>query len=230
MHNFPKSKAVMVVSLVTIVIGAFVMISWVLHLPSLETFFPKFVSMRFNTALCFLLTGGALLVTQYNHKENAGALFMLLSALTAFIGALSLSQNIFNYNAGVDQLFVTDQLAIAEKYRFPGRMAPNVSFCFLLTGLALCGIAAKNRLVNVISQYAFHLVTVIAVVAFIGYLYGITLFYSLSFVASMAVHTAVLLFLISIVATLLQPRFGITSLFTGDLVGNKMARRLFVLI
>ncbi len=229
MQSLPKSKAVTVVGLIAIVVGAFVIISWVFRLPSLETFLPQYVSMRFNTALCFLFTGAALLITQNTGKKNLGPLFILLSALTAFIGTLSLSQNVFHYNAGIDQLFLTDYLALAEKYRFPGRMAANVSFCFCLTGLALLGMVFKNRWVNLLSQYAFHLVTTVSLVAILGYLYGITLFYNLSFVGSMAVHTAALLFCISITATLLQPQIGITSLFTGYLVGNKMARRLFVM-
>jgi len=229
MQSLPKSNAITIVSWITIVTGIFVIVSWIFHLPGLETYFPQYVSMRFNTALCFLLAGAALLSTQYRHK-NAGGWLILLAASTTFVGALSLSQNMFHYNAGIDELFATDYLAVAEKYRFPGRMAPNVSLCFLLFGLALLGIIAKNRIIKVISQYVFHLITVISAVAIIGYLYSITLFYNFSFVASMAVHTATLFFMISISATLLQPSIGITSLFTGQLVGNKVARRLFVLI
>ncbi|HZY39842.1 MAG TPA: PAS domain S-box protein [Mucilaginibacter sp.] len=230
MQSLPKSNAITIVSWITIVTGIFVIVSWIFRLPGLETYFPHYVSMRFNTALCFSLAGGALLITQYQHKKKAGVWVIFLSALTAFTGALSLSQNIFHFNTGIDELFITDYLAAAEKYRFPGRMAPNVSFCFLLTGLALLGAFAKNRLIKVISQYALHLVTVFSVVAIIGYLYNVTLFYNFSFVASMAAQSAVLFFIISITATLLQPSLGITSLFTGGLVGNKVARRLFVLI
>lgn len=142
---------------------------------------------------------------------------------------LSLSQDLFHFSAGIDQLVVTDKAAIAQKYPFPGRMAVTVSFCFMISGLSLLGFSAKKPFIQLLSQYLLHLVTVIAAMAIIGYLYGASLFYNLSNVGAMAISTAVLLFLVSIGASLLHPSLGITQLFTGDLVGNKMARRLFVL-
>jgi len=230
MHNLPKSKAVTVISLIAVVMGVCTIIGWVFNLPGFATLFPQYDSMKFNTAACFILLGGALLKTQFESTEFNNLFLPVLTSLVVVIAALSLSQDMFHFNAGIDQLFVTDKAAIAEKYPFPGRMAANVSLCFLLFGLALTGFTVKNRSINVLSQYLLHLVTAISAVAIIGYLYNLSLFYKLSFVGSMAVPTACLFFLMSIIATLLQPTLGITQLFTGQLVGNKMARRLFILI
>ena len=46
----------------------------------------------------------------------------------------------------------------------------------------------------------------------------------------MAGHTAILLIITSVAASLLNPSLGITMLFTGNLVGNKLARRLAALV
>jgi two-component system, sporulation sensor kinase E len=121
-----KSKAVTVIAILAIITGIVVITGWVLDLPGLENIFPKYVSMRFNTALCFILLGAALLLTQYQPNNNK-TFFFILSLILTFIGALSLSQDVFHFNAGIDQLFAADKLSIAEKYPFPGRMAPNVS-------------------------------------------------------------------------------------------------------
>jgi len=230
MHSLPKSKAVSVISLIAVVTGAWIIISWFFNLPGFQTLFPQYDAMKFNTALCFILLGGALLKTQFESGKFNNLFFPVLASLVLVIGALSLSQDLFHYKAGIDQLFVTDKDAIAERYPFPGRMAANVSLCFLLFGLALMCFTVKNRIVSVLSQYLLHLVTAIAAVAIIGYLYNLSLFYKLTFVGSMAIPTACLLFLMSIIATLLHPTLGVTALFTGQLVGNKMARRLFILI
>jgi PAS domain S-box-containing protein len=230
MHNLPKSKAVTVISLIAVVTGAWAIIGWFFNLPGFHTLLPQFDSMKFNTAACFILLGGALLKTQFESDRFNKLFFPVLTSLVVVFAALSLSQDMFHFNAGIDQLFVVDKDAIAEKYPFPGRMAANVSLCFVLFGLALTGFTAKSRIINVLSQYLLHLVTAISAVAIIGYLYGLSLFYKLTFVGSMAIPTACLFFLMSIIATLLHPSLGITALFTGQLVGNKMARRLFILI
>jgi two-component system, sporulation sensor kinase E len=210
--------------------GIVVMIGWAFNVPGIENLYPKYVSMRFNTALCFGFIGGALLLTQYRDKKYNNILFTALYALTTLFAGLTLAQNIFNFNAGIDQLFVADNLAVAEKYKFPGRMADNVSLCFVLFGLALLCFSLKNRVVHILGQWFLHLVTAISATAYIGYLYGLPLFYDLSLVGSMAVHTAALFFFISIIAAMLHPNLGVTVLFTGKLVGNKMARRLFLLM
>ncbi len=230
MYNPEKSKAVAIISILAIILGVSVVLGWVFNLPGLETIFPQYDSMKFNTASCFILLGTALLLTQFESKNNNKLLILTSSALAALIGGLSLSQDIFHFNFGIDQLFIIDKNAIAEKYPFPGRMAANVSLCFLLFGLSMIGFNIRNRPINILSQYLLHLVTAISAVAIIGYLYGLSLFYKLTFIGSMAVHTAILFFFMSIIATLLHPSLGITNLFSGQLVGNKMARRIFVLL
>jgi len=225
-----KSKAVTIISLLSIVIGIMVIIGWVFNLPGLQAIFPQYVSMKFNTALLFILLGATLLLTQFPAKKYNTLFIIVLSSLIAFAGILSLSQDIFHFNAGIDQLAITDRLAIADKYPFPGRMAANTSACFALFGLAFLGFCTKSKSIHTLSQYALHLITAISAVAILGYLYGLSLFYNLSYVGSMAIHTAVLFFLSSITASLLHPSLGITNLFTGHLVGNKMARRIYILI
>jgi two-component system, sporulation sensor kinase E len=228
MYSPQKSKAVTAIGLLGIITGAIVIIGWVFNMHGLQSIYPQYVSMRFNTALCFILLGTALLITQAENKNNL--FFLIISVLITLFGTLSLSQDIFHFNAGIDQLFITDKLAIADKYPFPGRMAANVSACFALFGLAFIGFTTKSRVIHILSQYALHLVTAISAVALLGYLFGLSLFYNLSYVSSMAVHTAILFFFMSIIASLLHPSLGITNLFTGHLVGNRMARRIFILI
>ena len=206
------------------------MVGCLFNLPGLETIFPQYVSMRFNTALCFILVGAALIRTQTEHENDSHLFFIVLSCLITLFGLLSLSQDVFHFSAGIDQFFVTDKLAITEGYRFPGRMAANVSGCFALIGLAFLGFCTKKPSIHILSQYALHLVTAISAIALLGYLYSLSLFYNLAYISSMAVHTAILFFFTSIIASLLHPALGVTNLFTGHLVGNKMARRIFILI
>jgi len=134
MYSLQKNKTITIIGLLGIVTGIVVIIGWLFNLPGFETIYPHYVSMRFNTALCFILLGATLIITQVESNKYNKLIFLVLSITLSIFGALSLSQDIFHFNSGIDQLFVTDRLAIVEKYPFPGRMATNVSFCFALCG------------------------------------------------------------------------------------------------
>jgi two-component system, sporulation sensor kinase E len=225
-----KNRAIIIIGIVTITVGIIVILGWIFNIPVLQQIVPDFVTMAFNAALCFVLFGGALLLTQYQAGKYQTAIFFILSLLGTLIGLITLLQFLFNFNTGLDQLFVTDRQPLSDSHLFAGRMAYNSAVNFLILGLGFLMLSIKNRVSDLIAQYLFHLVTILSSIALIGYVYGVSLFYSLFYVSSMATHTAVLFFIISIAASLVNPSIGITRLFTGDRIGNKMARRLFILM
>src|SRR6202000_1763 len=156
--------------------------------------------------------------------------FFILSLFCTVTGLITFLQFLFHFNTGLDELFVTDRQPVSGEHLFPGRMAYNSSITVLILGLGLLMLSAKNRVFNLIAQYLFHAVTIISAIALIGYVYGVSLFSSIFYVSSMATHTAILFFILSLGASLINPSVGITRLFTGDKIGNKMAKRLFFLM
>jgi len=206
------------------------MSGWIYHIRALETIIHGFVAMSFNSALCFVLFGGALLITQYPGRKYNIFIFSVLSLLGTLIGLITISQDLFHYNSGLDQLFVTDKTKPSFDFPYPGRMAFNASICFTFLGLGFLFLIPKKRIFNIFSQAFFHLVTILSAIALIGYLYGVSFFRVVLYKTSMATHTAILFFILSVAASLLNPSIGITQLFTGKRVGNQMARRLFTLM
>ncbi len=229
MADAQRNRTIVLISLVTIAASLVVILGWIFHIPALQTVLPAFEAMRFNTAICFVLSGGALLSTQYNTGKYP-LLFHILSSLVTLIALITLFQNVFNFNTGLDQLFVKDGSVLDKTYPFPGRMSVNSDICFLLLGTGLLILALKRGVLNIVAQFLFHIVTILSSIAIIGYVYRASFFYELSSAGPMAVQTVVLFFFMSISASLLHPSIGITNLFTGQLVGNKMARRVFTLI
>ncbi|HEY4326941.1 MAG TPA: PAS domain S-box protein [Mucilaginibacter sp.] len=225
-----KNKTILIISLLTIIAGLVVMTGWIFDIPAFQSIVPGFEGMRFNAALCFVLFGVTLLITQYSIGKYNNLAFCTLSLMGFFIGLITLSQDLFHYNSGLDQLFVTDKTLASYRIPFPGRMAFNASFNFVLLGLGFLTLAFKKPLFNILSQFLFHIVTIFSAIALIGYLYGVSFFRALLYKTSMATHTAILFFIISLAASLLNPSIGIAGLFTGKRVGNFMARRLYSLI
>jgi PAS domain S-box-containing protein len=230
MYGQPKVKSIIaVVGLLSILVGVTVIVGWLVDIEILRSFIPGYLSMKFNPALCFIFLGVALFITQFPLKKYNDIVFITLSFFILLLSSVSFAEDIFHFNAGIDELFIGDMPAKFYHYPFPGRMAANTAFCFTIIGLSFLSFYTKNRTVITVSQYLLHIVTAISAVAIIGYLYGLSLFYNLAYISSMAIHTAVILFLTSIAASLLNPSIGIAALFTGRLVGNKMARRIFTM-
>lgn len=230
MYDPQRNRVIIVISAVSIAVGIIVMLGWIFNIPVLQQIVPGFVSMVFNTAFCFVLFGGALLITQYPKSRYHSTIFFAVSLLCTFIGLVTMLQFLFHFNTGLDELFVKDKQPVSNNHLFPGRMAYNAAIDVFLLGLGFTLLSIKNKLFNFLAQFLFHAVTILSAIALIGYLYGVSLFDSLFYVSSMATHTAILFFILSIGASLLNPSIGITRLFTGKQIGNKMAKRLFNLM
>lgn len=230
MDLFPSVKAVTAAGLLSLATGISVMIGWRFDIPLLVTMVPGFASMKFNAAICFALLGAAFLLTQNRSTPAKKWIFVLLPLLIILISTLSIAPGLFHSAGGIDQLFVSANSSIARHYPSPARMGANTALCFILLATALLGFVSKRRRLFNLFQYLLHVVTVISALSILGYLYGLSLLYNSYFASPMALHTAALLFLLSLTASLLHPALGITALFTGNLVGNKMARRVCLFI
>src|SRR5258705_8090750 len=152
--------------------------------------------MKFNTAVCFIATGIALLMML---SENPVSLSIskLLSLMILLIGLISLSEYLLHYNSGLDTLFFHN-----PSLSFPdsARMAPATSFSFMLIGISFFAIRSPQNRVRTIMQYLLHFVSAIAAIIIIGYLYRVPAFYKLFLLSSVALHTGIMLFLLSAAA------------------------------
>jgi two-component system, sporulation sensor kinase E len=230
MNSLQRNTIIITISLITIVAAGVVMTDWVSNIPVLRNIIPDFSAIKFNPALCFLLLGFALLSTQHNPSKNKVTLFFILSFSAFIISLITLSQDFFHFNSGLDQLFVFDKTKQSSSYTHPGRMAINTSINFVLMAAGFLALTIPKRSFIIIAQCLFNLVTFLSAFALIGYIYGISLFYAIFYVNSMAAHTAILFLILSIAASLLNPSIGITHLFTGKQVGNRVAKRFYVLL
>lgn len=224
-----KNAVIIIISLLTIATGVIVMVGWAFNVPSLTGVFPNLEGMKFNTALCFILLSAALLIFQYQTKKYIIIVCFILSLSGTFIGLTTFLQDIFHFDTGIDQLFIFDKTARSTIFPFPGRMAFNTSMSFTFFGLGLLGLMLKRFSFDIISQYCFHIVTFLAALSLFGYLYGVSFFFSFLFQTPMAPSSAVLFFILSIAASLINSSFGIIKLFIGKGIGNQMARRFFAL-
>jgi PAS domain S-box-containing protein len=223
-----QRKFITIASILIVVLGLSVILGWLFDIALLKSVFPDYTAMRFNTSLGLILAGISLYLLNTD-KDNIRRLFSnALAFLVLAIGGLTFSQELFNYNLGIDQLFIdgTDSTT-AESSAYPGRMATMAAACFFLIGISFIGVTKKNKNYQVVSQVLLNIVSILSFTAILGYLLNVPQFYKLAFLTSMAVHTAFGFFILSIAASLVQPSLGITGLLMGTSVGSRMARILF---
>ena len=214
-------KVILIVCIYTILLSIVVTLGWVFEVEILKSVIPGYTSMKFTSAFCFAIAGWTLYLL---NTENDGKTSTALSIILILLSLASFFQDIFNFNIGIDQLIFTDYESIKKGIPNPGRMANATSLCFSLLGLSFLILKSTNK---IIGQYILHLISIISFMAIVGYILSVPKFYQLSFLSSIAVHTAATLFLISISASLLNPTIGITRLFVGKTIGSSITRKLF---
>ena len=95
----------LIVGAVMVVTGAVVLAGWLLGVIPLTILVPGSISTKFNTALAFILCGGALLLLQV--RAGWGGSLSRLCALTAWgIGLISLLEHLMGLRIGIGEFFV----------------------------------------------------------------------------------------------------------------------------
>ncbi len=208
--------------------GIAVVTGWLFHLPALITFLPGAVTMKPNTALCFVLAGIALVSLRETGATAPVSYALrqfgrLCAVLIAFVGAVTLCEDWFGWNIGIDQWVIRDGLTRAGA--IPGRMAPASALAFVLLGLSqvLTGAPVRYRRS---AQGLALLVLLIGAAGMLGYIYQTPALYRQPGHSAMAFHTAWLFIILSAGTILARPDEGLMSVVTSEHCGGLMSRRV----
>ena len=133
------------------VIGGVVLTGWMFDIAALKSIQPGWVAMKVNAAVCFMLTGIALLplirppaTSNAQHPTFFFRFAQLCGLLAGLIGLLTLSEYVFGWNLGMDQWLFRD-LADPLGKSLPGQMAPETALCFVLLGAALRIVGGSRK-------------------------------------------------------------------------------------
>ncbi|MCL1472263.1 sensor histidine kinase [Argonema antarcticum] len=225
MQSFSKKAGITV-----FLIGCVVITGWIFDITILKSILPGLVSMKANTAICFILSGASLWL--WHQKQDSGNRRKYLrgnalacASLVIFISLLTLIEYSFHLNFGIDQLFFKEDISAVSTAN-PGRMAPNTALNFLLLGSALLLLSIPRP--NYRPAQSFTLVAFsIALLGLLGYIYGNAYFYKAgpSYTA-IALHTAVAFILLCFGILFADPDKGLMAAVTSGDAGGIMARSL----
>lgn len=202
--------------IIVIVASVFVLIGWTFDIAFLRSTLPGFVSMKANTAICFILFGIAIITLLTNKK-----FFTDLLAFFGFsIGSLSLLEYIFKVNYGIDEL-IFKEISESAFTAFPGRMAIVTAVVFIFIGISIILI---NHSYKKISDFFVSISFGFAVLSLYGYILDVSEFYNIGGVeiTAVAIPTAILMMVITISLLFISIEDGIFSVLTDQTSSSKL--------
>ena len=218
-------KSALLLSSVTLLIGAMVMLGWIFDVGLLKTVMPGFVNMKPNTALSFMVCGsGAAWLSVRPDRTEAGGYFGWLMACVAIgVGGLTLVQYVFGVQLGIDELLFKDAVVTTGTSN-PGRMAPNTALNFVMLGLAALLLRGGPAAVKA-GQGLTLVALALTGLALIGYLFDAQVFVTIAALTRMALHTMGAFFCVCLALLLVRCDEGFMAVFVADSGGGFVARR-----
>jgi PAS domain S-box-containing protein len=213
--------------LICAVIGAFVLLGWLLDIAALKSLDPGWVAMKANTALGFVFSGLALWLkaspsTQSSPRWHHAA--QILAGVTILLGLLSLLEYLLHLDFGIDQ-WLYQEPANSIGTLPPGRMAPATALCFVLlnTSLLLNGKSLRQRTLIAILALTTGL---LALAAGLIYLYDTDNSYGMAYTVQLAANTVLGFCLLTAGLLCAQPEHGVVALLRRNDGGGAITRRL----
>jgi signal transduction histidine kinase len=220
-HRLPA-----VASGLSIVVGAAVLLGWLTGVSELASLSPNWVTMKANTAICFILAGVSLLLLRERQTDvlcrRVGQLF---AVFVIVLSILVLLEWYLELDFGIDQMLVKESPNAAAT-SVPGRMSMPSAVNFILIEIAVLALPWRTRRGLQVSPVLATLVALSGLFVCTGYLYGVKSYYAFSPFTSMALTTAVLFIALAVGVLSARPDPGPVRLLIADGAASQMAWRL----
>ena len=208
------------------ILGAAALAGWALNIPAVTTPTTGGYPILPLMALCFVLAGIALIMAvRRKRTASTDAIQQTLAALVATIAGLTLYEYLRGSSSGFDLLLFGDQVKRVSTIP-PGRIAINSAGSLLLFALALLSIPHDQRRQDLRAQMFATPALLIALLAILGYLFGVKGMYSLSQSSGMALWTAIGQLILGVGILVAVRDRGVAVLLLDDGPGGVLTRRL----
>ena len=214
-----------VLGVLTVLLGLAVVVGWTLQIEALKTVLPGYVSMKANTALCFIMCGSALLVGYLSRPAPWKKTFsFVLGLIVVLISGATLIEYLSGLSFGLDQMIFQDNPHAAFTSQ-PGRMSPYTGLGFLLFGSSLILLCRGPR--GAIEGQALALAGLfVALLSMIGYIFNAQIFLTGYSYTGVALHTVGGLWLLGVGILCARPKKGLMAVMLAKSPGGLIARRL----
>lgn len=204
--------------------GVLVLLGWSGDDPLLKSGHPSLVAMNPATAISFILAAISLTLSTPPRSSPATRRTAGILALAVLAVAGMRLIGYAGIDVGLDHVLYPERLN-AEP--IPNRMAPNTAVAFVLSGLALLGLAASSRMAMVATRALAILAFAVSLMTLCGYAYRSAALVGLPGYIPMALPTALGFVALSGGILCARPWIHFRNLITDE-DGSRMARGLLV--
>jgi PAS domain S-box-containing protein len=216
-----------IAGLLVISIAVIVLLGWQFDLSLLKSgFLSTPLTMKANTAICFLFAGISLMLlqrqrpTRSHYRVSQG-----LAGAIGLIGLVTLIEYLLGWDLNIDQLLFRDVVTAETPY--PGRMGVNTALNFVLMGVALLLLGRNGERNTWWAQICSSLAALISLLALFGHIFNADIFARLIIPTTVqALNTIPTFFILYVGILSLRPKEGLMQVFTSPRVGGEMSRRL----
>ena len=209
-------------------VGALALAGWVFDIAAFKSLLPHLATLKANTAICFILAGGALWLLNADCPAPAprrGAQAATLAFM--LIAALTLCQYLFGWRLGIDELLFKDPGPQFGLLAGPGRMSPATALNFLLLGAALLLLGEPEAPARSLAiQGLALLILLLMALALTAFIFNVQSLYHFTPYSQVALHTVLALMALSLGTLAARPEHGLMQWVTRADVGGAIARRL----
>jgi PAS domain S-box-containing protein len=205
--------------------GGCALVGWVTDVDLLKSVVVGQVTMKANTAICFVASGVALWTLSRRAEGGIARAARALAATVALIAAAVLSQYLTGLDLGIDQLLFQERPgAIGTAHA--NRMSPNTALAFILVGAALALLDVRVLRRWGLAPGLAGVAAVLALLALLGYVAGVTSLYGVHGYTQMAVPTTVAFLALTLGLCCARPDRPPMRALTRDGSGGIVLRRL----
>ena len=207
-------------------LGLLVFAGWTFDLPIITEWKPGGIPMIPLTALCFVLAGCSLVVAvRPRQTATTEGIQQTLAALVATIAILTFYEYIRGSESRFDLLLFGNRVTQAG-WAPPGRIAINSAGSLLLYSLALLFTPHDRRKRDLRAQMFATPALLIALVAILGYVFGVQGMYAVSQSSGMALPTAIAHLILGVGIIFAVRDRGVPALLMDEGPAGVLTRRL----
>jgi len=187
-------------------LGLVVIFGWVFDIGALKSILPSSVTMKFSTAVSFMMTGTIIYLLNDSKKKNSEWARVLIPSpimVIAFYMMTLLVSSLFGTHSGIENLFEREgDGAIASTS--PGIPSIFTMILFLLVDLASLLVLLERKDRNIFMIGA--IISTISTIAITGYVINVPiLYYNIdNFSTAMALHTSIAFMLAGVALMLIS--------------------------
>lgn len=192
-----------------------ILISWIVGWDDLITLFSETATMKFNTALCFILSGFAILYSRNKRLSNILTAVSVILCLFTFL----------EYYSG---RFFIDNLFIHHKYQV-GDIGPMSQFTVINFLCLNLGFLLKNNssgIARILAQVFYFIVFTIALSVIISFILNVPLGTKISMLSTLSLETSVIFLVYSSVLFVYSENEGLAQVFLSKYKGSIFFRKI----